>query len=252
MANLTDITAFLNTFLNLASLPDTSWNGLQVEGGADIEKIGLAVDAGLEVFASAAQENCQLLITHHGLFWDFADPALVGWMKQRVELLQKNNLSLYVAHLPLDLHREVGNNAQLLKILGAVPVKDFFSYHGVTISFIGELSPGLPLNSIASILEDTLHAKLTTLAFGKPQVSRIAVMSGHAGYSTFAEALRHDIDLFIAGDNIEIYQTAKDAGVNVIFAGHYATETLGVRALGEVLKEKFAVDIAFIDKPTGL
>lgn len=252
MAKLYRIVAFLDKYLATDEVNDDSWNGLQVEGKPDVLKIVFAVDAGVETFERALEAGADLIIVHHGHFWQKADPSYSSWRKTRLDLLIKNGISLYASHLPLDRHPEVGNNAQLLKVLGAKKKEEAFEHHGKNVGWVGEFSTPQSMDAITKKLERQLGARCVVLPFGKKKVKTLAVLTGGGDYTTFFEALGMGVDLYITGDPSEIYHVAKDAGFNVVFAGHHATETLGVKALAEVLKKKFKVETAFIDIPTGL
>ena len=153
---------------------------------------------------------------------------------------------------PLDRHREVGHNAQLLKLLGANVTEEFYLYHGKNIGWIGKCRKGLTLEEIEEKLNRELNTVCRLLPFGKKMIGTIAVCSGGGSYSGFYQALDAGVDLYITGDSVEIYHTAKDAGINVIFAGHHATETVGLKALSRILSKMFEIETVFIDLPTGL
>jgi len=250
MANLNDIVKFLDKYLKTNEIEDDSWNGLQVEGKSDIKKIALCVSAGVDVFKKAKKENPDMIIVHHGIFWKKANPSFRGWYKKRVGELLDNGISLYASHLPLDRHPKIGNNARLLDLLGA-KIKDPMSEKsGQNIGWIGESRP-LSLDKIVGIIEKILNTKCTLLDYGKKEVKRIGVVSGGAPFGVF-EAIEKEVDLYITGDPSDLTEIVKDAEINVIFAGHYATETLGVKALGKVLEERFRTKTVFVDSPTGL
>jgi len=252
MPSLIKITDFLNEYLNIQDIEDTCWNGLQFEGSPEVNKIAFAVDAGVESFDCAAKENADMLIVHHGHFWSTQDPSIRGWTKERIDCLYKNEISLYACHLPLDRHREVGNNSELLKLLGAQIKDEFLMHKGKNIGWTGKFKKSASVQDIANKLDSKLNTKCTVLPFGNENITTMAVCSGGGGYGGFYEALRAGVDLFLTGDAVEIYYTAKDSGMNVIFAGHHATETLGLKALSEALKKRFKVETVFIDLPTGL
>ncbi len=252
MPTLNKVVGFLDKYLKIDDIEDSSWNGLQFEGSSKIEKIAFAVDASVESFEKAAQENVDMLIVHHGHFWSNHNPSIAGWTKERISSLYKNNLSLYACHLPLDRHKEVGNNAELLRLLGAKIKKEFLYHKGKNIGWLGERKKALSLKDIERKLVDSLNTKCIILPFGKENIKSVAVCSGGGSYGGFYEALELNADLYITGDTAEIYYTAKDSGMNVIFAGHHATETVGLKALSKVLEKRLKVDVLFIDLPTGL
>lgn len=252
MAELAKIVSFLDEYLKINEFDDDSWNGLQFEGTPDVKKVLFAVDAGIDTFKKAAEGNFDMVIVHHGHFWSKANPSLVEWSRERFDILFRNGISLYAVHLPLDAHKDVGNNAQLLKILGAKIRAPFAEYHGQSIGWIGEFKPPMSIKDIEIKLSAEIGAKCKILNFGKEMISSIAVCSGGGGFPAFFEAVNSKVELYLTGDATEIYHTAKDAGLNVIFAGHHNTETVGVKALCAVLKKRYKLDAVFLDIPTGL
>jgi dinuclear metal center YbgI/SA1388 family protein len=252
MPNLSKVVSFLNDFLKIEDIKDTCWNGLQFEGKSEVNKIVFAVDASVDTFKLAIQNQADLIVVHHGHFWHTQNPSIVGWAKKRIGILSKNQTSLYACHLPLDRHRVVGNNAQLLKLIGARIMNEFSLHEGKNIGWIGTTKRAVPLKQIEGKLNTDLSTNCIVLPFGKETVKTVAVCSGGGGYGGFYEALNSGVDLYITGDAIEAYYSAKDSKMNVIFAGHHATETLGLTALTEVVRRKFRIDCMFIDLPTGL
>lgn len=254
MVALKEIVKFLDDYLAIDDIKDDSWNGLQVQGKQEVKKVVFAVDAGVETFQKAIEEKADLVIVHHGHFWKTMDPSIKDWAKERINLLLKNGISLYGCHLPLDRHKEVGNNAQLLKLLGAEIKDEFLQHDGKNIGWIGKLKQPALIKDIEKKLNIELNTKCTVLQFGKENIKTIAVCSGGGGYQGFYEALnkKDKIDLYLTGDSSEVYYSAKDAKFNVIFGGHHATETIGVKALSKVVKEKFKIETVFVDLPTGL
>lgn len=252
MAKIGRITAFLDEYLKTSEFKDHSWNGLQFEGGQEVRKVAFAVDAGVDSFNAAIEAGAQMLVVHHGHFWKEADPSYSSWRKKRLDILHEHSLSLYASHLPLDHHPVVGNNAQLLKLIGAKVTGEFGTYGGRSIGWKGKFARPVAVSDIASLLERELGARCAVLPFGPEKVTTVSALSGGGGYEIFFEALNSGVDLYITGDSIEVYHTAKDAGLNVIFAGHHATETVGLLALKKVVAGRFKVETVFIDLPTGL
>ncbi|MEK7499419.1 MAG: Nif3-like dinuclear metal center hexameric protein [Patescibacteria group bacterium] len=246
------ITNYLDELLPTKDLEDPSWNGLQIEGKESVKTLVVGVTAGKELFSRAADIDADYIIVHHGHFWKYGTPALTGWEKKRIDMLLKNNISLYSSHLPLDKHPQVGNNIQILRLLNAEVTGDFSEHGDTSSSYTGMIMRGKHIEEITEILEKGLDTTCITLPFGPPIVRTVAVCSGGGGYKAFAEAVDKKVDLFITGDTAEIYNDAKDSGTNVIFAGHHASERLGVRALGELLQKIFEVHVEFIDVPTSL
>ncbi|NIP37968.1 MAG: Nif3-like dinuclear metal center hexameric protein [Candidatus Dadabacteria bacterium] len=246
------IVDFLDSYLEIDGIKDSCWNGLQFEGKDKVQKIAFAVDAAVETFKIAVKEKTDMIIVHHGHFWKNQNPSVRSWSKRRLDILQENNISLYACHLPLDRHRVVGNNAQILKLIGAKISVEFMFSGGKNIGWIGEFINSKDLSIIEKTLTNKLDADCTVLPFGPKRIKRVAVCSGGAGYSGFYEALQAKADLLITGDAVEVYYSAKDAGINIIFAGHHATETIGLASLAKVVNNKFHIETKFIDLPTGL
>ena len=252
MVNRDEIVNFLDEYLNVLAFPDKSRNGLQVEGKEEVEKIAFAVDACMDTFIKARAFGADMLIVHHGLIWGGIE-YVRGLVQKRLKFLLENELNLYAAHLPLDLHPEVGNNAQLLKLLELEPREPFGSYNGLNIGYISEFDESKPLPLVAQILVEKLKTDyVKAYEFGVEEIRRVGVVSGRGGFA-IPEAIEKGVNLFITGEFLhDDYHTAKEGRLSVIAAGHYASETLGVKALMPVLREKFGVKTVFIDNPTGL
>ena len=250
MAKLSSIKRFLDEELKIKKIKDSSKNGLQVKCGLEVNKIGFAVDGCLSTFEKAKKLKVDLLIVHHGVKWKNQKyPKLA---KKREEFLFKNNISLYGAHLPLDAHNKYGNNIELCRILDLVNVKKFGAYHGSKIGYKGFFKKPLSLNYISSLLNKQLETKCSVYSFGKKKIKSIAVVSGGASSST-EEVVKEKLDCFLVGEIDQgTYCRIRDYKLSVITAGHYATETLGVKALMPLLKEKFNISTVFIDNKTGV
>ena len=250
-APLGDITAFLNSYLDIDVVPDESLNGLQVEASEQVERLAVAVDAAGETITMAAEAGCQLMIVHHGLFWGDSAP-LRGRLGARVAQCYANGVSIYGVHLPLDLHPEVGNNALLAAALQAVPEACFGDLGGVQVGTLARFPDPLPLETLANRLSAVGCDDQLIWTFGAKEVSTIAVVTG-SGCSVLDEAVAVGADCFITGEpRHSAYHDAQEAGLNCIFAGHYATETFGIRAVGDLVAERFAVEVRWIDVPTGV
>ncbi len=249
MPKLNKIVDYLNEYLEIEEIDDDSWNGLQVEGEKEVSRVAFSVTAGMDVFRAAKKENADMIVVHHGLFWKKANPSLKGWKKDRVKFLLENKISLYACHLPLDRHLTVGNNAQILKFLKAQPKKPMENKEK-NIGWIGECRE-TSIEEIKQRIEEKFSTKCILLDYGKRKVKKIGVISGGAPHGVFG-AIEKEVDLFITGDPSDITEVVKDAKINVIFAGHYASETVGVKAVSEVLRKEFNIETVFIDAPTGL
>lgn len=252
MVKLGNIVGFLDRYLDIAGIKDDSWNGLQWEGKSQVKKIMCSVDAGMSVFQKAVEEKADLIIVHHGHYWKNTSPCFTGFNKKRLEILYKHGISLYAAHLPLDMHPEIGNNIMLLNLIGAKKSSPFFPYEGKFISFCGTFRKKTAFEEIVNRLNKSLGIRCRVLPYGPEIVKKVAVISGGGGYAGFNAALKEGVDLYISGDTIEVFHLAKDFSINVIFGGHHATETPGLRQLAKILSERFDVEAKFIDIPTGL
>jgi dinuclear metal center YbgI/SA1388 family protein len=255
---LGDLASYLDEFLAVARIPDKSLNGLQVEGPAEVERVAVATDAALQTFELARRGGAQLLIVHHGLFWGDRQAAVTGSLHRRLQALLEGGLGLYCAHLPLDAHPEVGNNVRLARRLELDGLRPFGwldpggrGANGVAVGCGGSLPRALAREDVAAYCEERLDAPVRALAFGRGEVRTLAVVSGAAA-DLVAQAAREGYDAFLTGETSHnAYHPAREAEMNLLFAGHYATETWGVRALGEHLTERFGVESFFVDAPTG-
>jgi dinuclear metal center YbgI/SA1388 family protein len=248
---LYDLVNYMDDYLKINEITDVSINGLQIEGKRDVKKICLGVDSSLEIFKETSKRKADLLIVHHGLIWGGLK-NIRGLVKERISSLVENGISLYAAHLPLDMHPEVGNNIELIKILNLSDPEPFGAYHGVKIGFKGRCEKAKSIQELSKTLEKSLPAKVESFNFGPDKIKSVGIVSGGGG-SAFEDCIKEELDLFITGEpSHTIYHIAKESGINLIFAGHYATEKLGVMALGRKVEEKYGLKAEFIDIPTGL
>ena len=251
-----ELTNFLDSLFADYKVQDYSNNGLQVEGKETVRKAAFAVDACLETFERAAQTGAEFLFCHHGLSWGGGIPYLTGIHARRLQTLLTNGVSLYAMHLPLDAHQTVGNNAQLANLVGLSPEmrRPFAEYHGLQIGFYGNYIQHVELEKITNILNSSLSTTCRVLDFrnGKP-IRSIAIVSG-GGDSSLEEAAALPVDVFLTGEFLhQRYHIAKELGVSVIIAGHYATETTGPKAVMNAVRLKFPdLPVEWLDVPTGL
>jgi dinuclear metal center YbgI/SA1388 family protein len=246
-----ELVSYLDTYLNIRDYSDSSRNGLQVQGREQVRRIGAAVDACVESILAAAQRNIDFLIVHHGLIWERPEPA-IGSHYERLKRLFDAEINLYAAHLPLDAHPEVGNNAVICRRLGFEVEGGFGEHHGKFIGVRGRAAvPPSALELLQSACrlfgEDTRGDM-----FGPERVQTLAVCSG-AGAMLLPEALAARIDCFITGEpRHSFFHYCKENRMNAIYGGHYATETFGVIALAEHVQETFHLPYEFIDAPSGM
>jgi dinuclear metal center YbgI/SA1388 family protein len=248
---LQKLVSFLDHELSLSEFPkDESINGLQVEGKATVEKIGVAVDACSYVFEKAAQKGVDFLIVHHGLIWG-GIRTIGGVLKKRIMILMDSGISLYACHLPLDWHPEYGNNAQILKLLSLRKMGEFGEYHGRRIGYWGRTAKSLPVDEFKARVDAVFSTKSSSIEFGR-RVRNVGVVSG-GGWSAINDAEKYGIDTFLTGEpSHSAYAPAEEMKINLIFSGHYATETVGVKAVGEMLRKRLGLKVEFIDHPSGL
>lgn len=255
---LAEITAYLDDYLRVRDIPDerNAVNGLQVENGGTIESLVAAVDASqATIDGAAAAGRGSLLLVHHGLFWDGNVPV-TGRRYRRLSALLESDIALYSAHIPLDLHPEVGNNVVLAERLGVEVEGWFGDYKGSALGVWGYAPSRW---GTRDALVDELDRALGTFApgaklipGGPERVTRVGIITGGAG-SMIAAAREAGLDTFVTGEGAHhTYFDAVEGGLNVVYAGHYATETLGVQALASRLGERFGLDWEFHDHPTGL
>lgn len=251
---LNELDAYLRDLLRLDDFErtDTSWNGVQVEcSDKEIARVALAVDAAAETVARAARWRADLLLVHHGLFWGRAE-RLTGVHYRRVRAFLEHDIGLYAVHLPLDAHERVGNNAVMAASLGVTDARPFGDYKGVQIGVAGTLPRPMTSEEVVRELFGTTEDLLGLLPFGPDENRSIGIISGGAPREV-VQAIDEGLDLFLTGDaSHEIYHHCLEAGINVIFGGHYRTETWGVQAVGRHLADELGIETTFIDVPTGL
>jgi len=207
------------------------------------------VDASTGVLTAAAKQNVDLLIVHHGLFWQGLQPVTSG-LRRQLNLAFENNIALYSAHLPLDLHSEVGNNAQLAAGLELTTIQPFFEEKGQLIGVKARVS--LLRDEVDRKLQKALAGPVKAFMFGPKKTGTIGIITGGAGSEIYKIA-QEGIDTFITGEAPHWAAVAADElGMNLLLGGHYATEVFGVKALAAHLSKRFKIPWAFIDCPTGL
>ncbi len=245
---------WLDSFLDAESFAgnDPSKNGLQVDnGGREIGKAAFAVDACLETIERSVKSGADLLVVHHGLFWRDCE-LVVGGLYRRLKALLDSGLALYAAHLPLDAHPEVGNNACIARRLGLGDLMPFGEYRGKVIGFRGVLPSALSVDALLRLLDPEKAMTARVLAFGPREIRTVGVVSG-GGADEVHEALALGLDCFVTGEiGHEEYHHALENGIHVIAAGHYATETFGPRELMARFSRETGIESVFVDVPTGL
>jgi dinuclear metal center YbgI/SA1388 family protein len=244
-----EIVGYLNILLDIEKIEDVSCNGLQVQGVQTIKRIGLTVDACMAVYKKAAQKKCQMVIVHHGMIWNGLK-SITGPTYEQVKFLVKSGMSLYAAHLPLDLHQTLGNNIILAQILKLSSIKPFGRYHGNFIGYEGILATACTVQELGAACKKKLGGTFSMLPFGKKKIRTVAIVSG-GGSDAIPEAIDKKIDCFITGEPSHWnHHSALEGRLNVLYLGHYHSETPGVKALGKNLEQKFDVETVFVDEPT--
>lgn len=259
---LAEIVAYLDEYLRMRDVPDdgNAHNGLQVENRGVVGRVIAAVDASLATIEGLGGPTPSgaappLLLVHHGLFWDGSQPV-TGRRYRRLRALMDRDAALYSAHIPLDLHPEVGNNAGLARMLGLEEQRSFGQHKGVLLGVAGRAPAAVSeRGALAARLAIVLgigHDGVRLIPGGPATVSTIGVITGGAG-SAILQAREAGCDTFITGEGAaHTYFDAMEFGVNVLYAGHYATETIGVRLLAEHLAARFGLPWEFHDHPTGM
>ncbi len=218
--------------------------GLQVVGASEVRKIACAVSSSRELFERAAELGAQLVLVHHGLFWDRDSRVIGPELKGRLRTLFDADLTLAAYHLALDAHPELGNNVLLAQELGVDPVERL-----AEIGFGGPLDRPQPMDEFATRVRQRLDRPPLVFSYGPETIERVAICSGGAA-RLLTDAVAAGYDCFVTGEAAEpTKHAAKEAGIHFIAAGHYATETLGVRALAERIAQEFSLEWEFIDLP---
>ena len=279
MPSLSDVASYTDRFLRIRDVGDwdNALNGLQIENSGQVTLIGAAVDVSTPVLTEAGRKNVDFLIVHHGLFWPGLQPVARS-LRRQLQLAFENDMALYGAHLPLDIHPKVGNNAQLVAALGLksaqrncrasvsdansidrrfteTPYKiksaqPFLQEKGQPVGL--KICVSMPCNELVRKLRKALNGPVKFFDFGPKQIRTIGVITGAAGSEIYRVA-EENIDTFITGEAPHWAAVAAgELGMNLLLGGHYATEVFGVKALAAHLSKRFRVPWEFIDCPTGL
>lgn len=252
MIQLEKLEHYTNQLLKSDSIQDYVPNGVQIRGKKTIHRVVSGVSACLDLFEQAVQHKADLILVHHGMFWDKESRIIEGRLKKRIKLLLEKDITLMAYHLPLDCHPELGNNSQILKLLKLKKSEPFGLYRGTHLSFVGETDSKQTLDSFTQQVRTLFGGTPLILPFGPKTIRRVAICSGGAP-ELISEALEKGADLFLSGEASEpLYHIAKEEKIHVIAAGHHKTELFGVQALGNHLKKHFDLSHTFIDIPNPL
>ncbi len=250
--DLSKVTSFLNQTFNTAEVPDSSVNGLQVEGHDTVNKILLCVDISLENIRYAIKYNYDMIIVHHGLFWS-KECRITGYLKNRLSALLANDISVYAAHLPMDIDMSRGHNAYLADLLGLTDRKPFVFYKGLPLGIMGRFPETPDTADVVRILKKDHDGEYRVFDSGKKHM-KAAVISGDAG-SLYEEVIRSDADIVITGELTHaVYHPFLESGKSFVFMGHYNSERGGMLALADALSGEFPelAGVDFHESDTGL
>jgi dinuclear metal center YbgI/SA1388 family protein len=250
MTRLHSIISALDELLEPAAFGDLGPNGLQVPGPQDVQRVVTGVSAQRALVERAVEEGAQLVLVHHGLFWDFMPAGLTPTLAERLRPLFKHDVALAAYHLPLDGHPELGNNAILAERLGCERHEPFGTYRGAAIGRAGTFpGDGIAAADLFARVREVTAREPTVFDGGPDRVRRIGIVSG-SGADALNEAIELGLEAFLTGEPREhVMADAREAGIHFIAAGHYATETFGVRALGDWLAQRFGVEHVWVDIP---
>jgi len=236
---------YIATLLQTGMFKDYCPNGLQVEGKREVRRIATGVTASQQVLGEAIEWGADAILVHHGYFWRNEDTTIVGIRKKRIAQLLREDINLLAYHLPLDAHAELGNNAQLGKLLGLVELGRFGEQN---IAWVGTLERPQSLKQFALQIEHELQRVPQVIGDSIKRISKVAWCSGGA-QNYFEAAISQGVDAYITGEISEQnFHLSNESGVAFIAAGHHATERFGIQALGEHLANRFGLDLLFIDQ----
>jgi dinuclear metal center YbgI/SA1388 family protein len=244
MATIKNIAIYIDDLLDSRNFKDYVPNGMQVQGKSEVKKIITGVSATQALIEAAVEQQADAIIVHHGWFWDKEDPRIIGMKYNRLKLLIENDINLLAYHLPLDAHLELGNNAQLAKMLD-IEIEDVMDEQGV--GNYGRFPEYISLELLGDKIEKSLKRKPTLISAGDHAIRKVAWCSG-AAQNWITKAASTGVDAFISGEISEhTVHVAREMGVHYIAAGHHATERYGVKALGEHVAAKFGLLCKFVD-----
>jgi dinuclear metal center YbgI/SA1388 family protein len=249
--SLSDIVRYADDFLRTREVGDwdNALNGLQIENSGRVKRIGAAVDVSTRVLTEARNRDVDLLIVHHGLFWSGLQP-IRGALRRQLRLAFENDIALYGAHLPLDIHPRVGNNALLVAALGLKSAQPFLEEKGQLVGL--KVRASLACSALVRKVQRALNRSVKVFDSGPKQTRLIGIVTGAAGSEIYRVA-DEGIDTFITGEAPHwAAVAAEELSMNLLLGGHYATEVFGVKALAAHLSKRFKVPWEFIDCPTEL
>jgi dinuclear metal center YbgI/SA1388 family protein len=250
MAKRVEITAFCDGLLDVDAFEDYGPNGLQVPGTSEVSRIATGVSANLETLGRAVESGAQLVLTHHGVLWGDALSPLSVPMAARLRALLCADVSLAAYHLPLDAHPEIGNNALLRDALGLEPDgRPFGQAKGSAVGAVGRATEPIDVGELSRRLSEAVGQEPLVFDAGPERISSVGIVTGSGGFA-LAEAGPMGLDALVTGEPSEpVMGEAREYGVHFLAGGHYATETFGIRRLGELVAERFEIEHDFVDVP---
>jgi dinuclear metal center YbgI/SA1388 family protein len=244
-----DLVRFVDDLLNVHSIPDYGPQGLQVEGKDEVRKVALGVSASAELFRRAVAVNADAVICHHGILWDRDSRVVRGNLKKRLKLLLDHEITLLAYHLVLDAHEEHGNNALLARAFELTDVEPFVEYNGAKIGRRGRFREPLAHAAFVDRVRRVCGGEPLVFGFGPDPVRTLGIVSGGA-QSEIVQAIQAGVDAYLTGEASEFVQeSAREAQLTFVAAGHYRTETFGVRSLGERIGRELGIETVFLDVP---
>jgi dinuclear metal center YbgI/SA1388 family protein len=245
--SITELVGYCDQLLDVHATRDFGPNGLQVEGRRPVRRIATGVSSCLELFERARDLEVDAVLVHHGLFWDGSPRPITGWMYRRVAALVESGMHLVAYHLPLDRHPELGNNILAAKGLGLYSIEPFAEYHGKPIGFRGRYPEPIAPDELVARCEKLFGQAPLAFLSGPREVATLGVVSGGA-QGEVHQAIAAGLDAYVTGEASEwVMNLARDARIHYLAAGHYASERLGIRALGEHLARRFELEHEFVD-----
>lgn len=248
---LESLVSLLDKTLRVAAFHDISNNGLQLANSGQVSRVLTGVDASLRLLQEASAQKAQCIVCHHGVSWGDSLKRITGLNHRLLSFALAHDIAIYAAHLPLDAHPRYGNNAQLCKTLGLSAPKPAFAYHGETIGFIGSYAKPITFTVFCERVRKTINPEIRVLDFGKKNITTVGIVSGGAA-DMLDQAVGLGVDAYLTGEpSLQGYNLAENLSQNVVFAGHYATETFGVRALAKLVTQKLKIPAEFADFKIG-
>jgi len=246
-----EVVSYLDSYLRIAEIKDYAPQGLQIEGRTEIRKIVGLVDAQWPCLEAALNRGADMLLVHHGIFWG-PPQRIAGSFGQLVRAYIAADVNLYAAHLALDAHPEIGNNVELARRLGLAVEEMFAPVNGLPIGVIATAPHGTKLDYLVDRFAQSVGPVKLVQAYGGRLVHKVGIISG-SGAREIPLAAALGCDTFLTGETSHAdFYNAQNTGLNVIYGGHYTTETVGVQALGAQMQQRFDVQFEFVDLPTGL